>query len=1554
MKRACRPLTAWRPLAALAVLAVLAAPAPADAQPCSPSSCPRVSFGDAPRSYPAGDGPSAAAAADLDEDGRVDLVVAANTGLLVLRGAAGGYGLPEVQALSAVPRGVATADFNFDGHRDVVVALGSPGGVQVFLGNGTGSLAPGPVVPAGSGLAAVLVGDFDGNGAPDVAVASEGTNQVLVLLGDGAGNLGPPVATSVGSGPRALAAGDLDATPGLDLAVACAGGSEVRVLLGSGAGAFAVGAVLPVGASPWGVAAGDVDGNGTVDLVTADRGVDPDYRVSVFKGNGNGTFASRVSYPVDPLPTGVALVPVDDSGRPDIVVATASLHTVNVLLDDRAGGFLPASRHAVRTRPQAVVPVDVDLDGRLDLAVPCKGSDAVAVLLARPPSLGAASRVAVGAQPQAAAVADLDRDGDLDLAVANTGGNSVSVLVNDGGGRFTTPRPALAVGSGSAPTAVAAADFDRDGIPDLAVNDSGGSRVVVFRGLGGTFESARSFPAGPSPDDLAAADVDGDGDLDLLVCNKVAAGTVSLLRNISPAGGPIRFTDPQDPGDPKIYRVGDNPTSIAVADFDRDGRPDFAVANDRSGSASGPYTVSVRYGAAGPDFPTLVTLDLAGGEIPFSVAAGDFDGDGDPDLGVAEWGTDTVSFFENRGASFATPPSRVVAPDVPVHLAAADVNRDGRADVAVAAAGLSVRRGPLLPATPGAPTEDYVAGLTPSFVAVGDWNGDLWPDAAVVNRGSNDVSILLSTACTARRLDVSLHPAACGAGPGPYTLEAVLEARDDGGNLAACSAGEVAAAIAPGTGTSGARLTGTASAPPSVALSAGVAAFTVLPSGNHLQIDRPGRRYRLAFSLAGLAPAVSRSFTLGPQPAVLGPAAFCPATVATYSAEESYDAYVWTLTPPGAPPLAYTPTVTLAAPPLTPGSYALALSARVDGCAAGATRSIWYGSWQRTTLAIAGPSTVCVDCLGGTVTATEEGGGAVSTRQWGYRPTAGGAVTPIPGETGATYVVKGTDFPGPGDYRLVVSSTVACPSAAPQVSDELPVTVSPEVPDGEVQFLAVTSRGSGTTGESLVQWVNATAGADEIRIRWRKAPTGTSACAPPLVPEGGAGVEEHIVTPAPAESRSQWLHAGLEPATAYCYGLFVRRGSEWAPGRVVKARPFDASGPVKWAYSTGATAVVPPAVGAYGVLVMSNDRTVHAVERGSTGGAWPADWVPHALTGVSHSRSPVIPLGTPLAGADSVLFAGDDLGWIAAVNARTGQELWKTRAPELPEPATVTGAPGAILRQWGGSRDRVLVGTRRSPATGASDILALDLANPENREVFSGGGTPFRELGPISGSPWVDYKAQRVYFASRRRAGGDTLWALDTAASLSHAWSLDPGGEFDSSPVLRHPRLYVGDTAGVVYSIDVSANPPTLPGDMRTMSTLDGPVKGFLFPDRRNNDLFFATNTRVWCVSDADAGFTTNWTWTAPGLNPSVVLHWPNTSYVFFGGQDGKLYQLDFSHDPASPQFARSVTLGDGAGRVGAPSLDVGVEPPAVSPGKKLLVVGSEAGVLYGVEVPLP
>jgi hypothetical protein len=113
--------------------------------------------------------------------------------------------------------------------------------------------------------------------------------------------------------------------------------------------------------------------------------------------------------------------------------------------------------------------------------------------------------------------------------------------------------------------------------------------------------------------------------------------------------------------------------------------------------------------------------------------------------------------------------------------------------------------------------------------------------------------------------------------------------------------------------------------------------------------------------------------------------------------------------------------------------------------------------------------------------------------------------------------------------------------------------------------------------------------------------------------------------------------------------------------------------------------------------------------------------------------------------------------------------------------------------------------------------------------------------------------------------------------------------------------------------------------------------------------VIFATSTKVWSIADTGATMPLNWSWTWSGLQPSVVLYWPGTSYVYVGSTNGQLFQLDFSAaTPALPptvQQGAPLVLGSGVARIGAPSLDTRLN---------MLLVGSESGVLYGVEVPLP
>jgi len=830
------------------------------------------------------------------------------------------------------------------------------------------------------------------------------------------------------------------------------------------------------------------------------------------------------------------------------------------------------------------------------------------------------------------------------------------------------------------------------------------------------------------------------------------------------------------------------------------------------------------------------------------------------------------------------------------------------------------------------PPQSVVARFTPSVLAVGDFDRDGRPDVVAVDEGSGEISILLSTACQQRRLEVATQPAACSTGAPPHPFSARAAAFDDGGNPAVCAAGNVSPGIVPGTGDPTAVLGG----PPWVPFANGVADFS---GANGLTLDKPGR-YRLQFTTPGVPLVQTRSFTIAGTTAlqILGPNSVCPNSAGTWALSQTFDTYAWTRTPPGGPPFAFTASVALANPPLA-GAYQLDVLGR-DECVDTASRSIYFGNLASVTLDIQGVSSVCVDCIGGTAKAVELGGGTIVSRQWGYRTTSGGPITTIAGETSDSYALKGASFPGPGSYYVVVTSQPTC--GPPTTSSEWPVTVIADVPSGEVQHLAASSRGTSASGQNQLLWVNTTGAAQEVRIRWDQAPVGTSSCVSPASIDAGFDGEAVITSPA-SGAKDGFLHASVLVDTAYCYSVFVKVAGAYSPGRTVKARAFDASTrpghSVKWAYATGGTAVAPPTVGGPGILAMSNDHTVHSLTRGSAGGVWPGPWMPTDLVGVAHSRSPVVPFTIPLNGAGTVLFAADDAtpGFVHAIDAGTGVRPWPAQSQGL----AMTGAPGGMFTQYGGIADVLLVGTRDGGAS--NQLRALKLADGTLAASYAGAGSP-GPIGPINGTPALDYATRLLYFASFKRAGGDTLFCvrIDAGPVFTYVWSRDLGN-ITGSPVLRNGRLYIGTDGGTVYSLDSATG-----GDDHTIVTADGPVKGFLFPDRRNTSVIFATDTKVWSLSDGATALAINWTWTLGGLNPSLILYWPGTNLVYVGSKNGALYELDFT--AATPTTAPTVklqTLGDGTGQVGAPSIDIGVTP-------KLLLVGSEPGVVYGVEVPFP
>src|SRR4029077_6012890 len=162
-----------------------------------------------------------------------------------------------------------------------------------------GTFAPTVIYPAGSNLDSVAIGDFNGDSHPDIAAAMFGGASVVLLLGNGDGTFQPPVDLPMSSPSNAIAAADLNGDGKLDLVVVTGG---VAVLLGNGDGTFQPETDYSAGALVSSAAIADFNGDSKWDLALTDYPTGGTAVVSVFLGNGDGTFKPYMDYPVATQP----------------------------------------------------------------------------------------------------------------------------------------------------------------------------------------------------------------------------------------------------------------------------------------------------------------------------------------------------------------------------------------------------------------------------------------------------------------------------------------------------------------------------------------------------------------------------------------------------------------------------------------------------------------------------------------------------------------------------------------------------------------------------------------------------------------------------------------------------------------------------------------------------------------------------------------------------------------------------------------------------------------------------------------------------------------------------------------------------------------------------------------------------------------------------------------------------------------------------------------------------------------------------------------------------
>jgi len=699
-------------------------------------------------------------------------------------------------AIEAQPVAISVADFNSDGHLDLVALSNTSSQLEILYGRGGAEgFGPPNSIPVGVAPAYVDAGDFNGDSKPDLLITSNGS--FSILLNNGSGGFISQNAVSLAGNPYRPVISDLNNDGKLDLlfglSASPGGNGKVIILLGDGTGGFAQSPSSPLtanGSSVSSILVGDFNEDGKRDLVLASSltGVD------IFIGNGDGSFMNALNSPANTFFSGPFVAgDFNGDGHLDLVdnsFESSFSGSLYVMLGNGAGKFAMPTKLSTRTGTDYLNSRDFDNDGKPDLAL--TGSSGVDIMLGDGiGGFNAPKTYAIGNGTTAPVFGDFNEDGKIDIAVGqgpNATTFSIQILYNEGGGAFTAPTGMSA--TIARPTDMVAADFNNDGKQDFATVSglsSGGilpaSSIEVALGDGNGNFTAKPlirFPGGTLISSIVAADFNKDGKIDLAV-TLASHSKVSILLNDGTGGF---VTDGFNAPGFATSPYGFGPSKIRAGDFNNDGNLDLAVLTPNSGN----FVVMLGDG--------LGSFTVMQGEpegTPTDIAVGDFNGDGKLDLitSGSAGNASRVSMFIGSGNGHFTNAGQIeFQQNYIISLLATDLNNDGRPDLAVSTVGTT----DFLNASPtdrnvtvilfnssgviSSRTNYAVDGAGP--LNSGDFNGDGKVDIVLSNgqyaigEGANGISVMTNDGS-----GLFAAPVSFSAGPASYAL-AVKDFNGDG------------------------------------------------------------------------------------------------------------------------------------------------------------------------------------------------------------------------------------------------------------------------------------------------------------------------------------------------------------------------------------------------------------------------------------------------------------------------------------------------------------------------------------------------------------------------------------------------------------------------------------------------------------------------------------------------------------------------------------------------------------------------------------------------------
>ncbi|CAF3804910.1 unnamed protein product [Rotaria sp. Silwood1] len=485
--------------------------------------------------------PNSAAIGDLNNDGRLDIVVAnrgsGNIGIFF--GYDNGTFSRQITfsiGSSSRPYSVAINDFNNDSRLDIAVANFRSDEIVILLGDGDGTFTNQMRYSTGedSGSIFIVVGDFNNDKRLDLAVANHASANVGILLGYGNGSFRNQMSYSTGSNsfPLSVTVGDFNHDNWLDFAVVNYATSNLGIRLGHGDGTFSNQTTYSTGvrSKPCFITTVDLNNDSRLDLVVANY---KSNNIGIFIGHGNGTFSSQTAYSTGSGsgPNSIIIGDFNNDGLLDIVVANFLGNTIGVLLGFKNDDFLSLLTYSTgdASQPYSVVAGDFNNDGRLDMAVANYGSNNVGVFLGydsrnflRAPSYSMGNE----SRPRYVVVGDFNNDSRLDVVVANNDTDNIMIVFGSGHGTFSS-KMMYFTGNGSHPCSIASIfgwvlDMDNDTLWEVAIATADANSIVILWGYSNrnfTHQTTFQNSFGSHPFAIAVGDVNQDNLTDVVVAN---------------------------------------------------------------------------------------------------------------------------------------------------------------------------------------------------------------------------------------------------------------------------------------------------------------------------------------------------------------------------------------------------------------------------------------------------------------------------------------------------------------------------------------------------------------------------------------------------------------------------------------------------------------------------------------------------------------------------------------------------------------------------------------------------------------------------------------------------------------------------------------------------------------------------------------------------------------------------------------------------------------------------------------------------------------------------